>query len=99
MPYYVKIARFMPRVELIQRHNSTVRRLCIQGDNGKVWVCIHIVFICESEIFVCFLSQIYPYLVLNDAHMVKCRREERVLQLISMTNLCLEKDKVGECHV
>ena len=71
MPYYVKIARFMPRVELIQRHNSTVRRLCIQGDNGKI----------------------YPYLVLNDAHMVKCRREERVLQLISMTNLCLEKDK------
>ncbi|KAL5497639.1 hypothetical protein EMCRGX_G014148 [Ephydatia muelleri] len=71
MPYYVKIARFMPRVELIQRHNSAVRRLCIQGDNGKI----------------------YPYLVLNDAHMVKCRREERVLQLISMMNLCLEKDK------
>ncbi|KAL5497642.1 hypothetical protein EMCRGX_G014153 [Ephydatia muelleri] len=71
MPYYVKIARFIPRVELIQRHNSAVRRLCIQGDNGKI----------------------YPYLVLNDAHMVKCRREERVLQLISMMNLCLEKDK------
>eukprot|EP00731_Ephydatia_muelleri_P009310 Em0004g1648a len=39
------------------------------------------------------VPRIYPYLVLNDAHMVKCRREERVLQLISMMNLCLEKDK------
>ena len=36
MPYYVKIARFMPRVEIVQKHNTTVRRLYIQGDNGKV---------------------------------------------------------------
>ena len=36
MPYYVRIARFMPRVEIIQKHNTTVRRLYIQGDNGKV---------------------------------------------------------------
>ena len=36
MPYCVRIARFMPRVEIVQRHNSTVRRLHIQGDNGKV---------------------------------------------------------------
>ena len=36
MPYYVRIARFMPRVEIVQRHHSTVRRLYIQGDNGKV---------------------------------------------------------------
>ena len=35
MPYYVRIARFMPRVEIVQRHHSTVRRLYIQGDNGK----------------------------------------------------------------
>ena len=27
MPYYVRIARFMPRVEIVQKHNSTVRRL------------------------------------------------------------------------
>lgn len=36
MPYYVHIARFMPRVEIVQRQNSTVRRLYIQGHNGKV---------------------------------------------------------------
>ena len=36
MPYCVRIARFMPRVEIVQRHNTTVRRLHIQGDNGKV---------------------------------------------------------------
>jgi len=36
MPYFVRIARFMPRVENVQRHNSTVRRLYIQGHNGKV---------------------------------------------------------------
>ena len=35
MPYYVRIARFMPRVEIVQRYHSTVRRLYIQGDNGK----------------------------------------------------------------
>ena len=38
MPYYVRIARFMPRVEIVQRHHSTVRRLYIQGDNGKVYI-------------------------------------------------------------
>ncbi|XP_019851030.1 PREDICTED: transformation/transcription domain-associated protein [Amphimedon queenslandica] len=37
MPYYVKIARFMPRVEIVQKHNTTVRRLYIQGDNGKIY--------------------------------------------------------------
>lgn len=36
MPYYVRIARFMPRVEIVQKNNTNVRRLCIQGDNGKV---------------------------------------------------------------
>ena len=63
-----------------------------------VCMCVYSMFVLllECELFVCFLSQIYPYLVLNDAHMVKCRREERVLQLISMMNLCLEKDKVGD---
>lgn len=37
MPYYVRVARFMPRVEIIQKYNMTIRRLYIQGDNGKVW--------------------------------------------------------------
>lgn len=36
MPYYVRIARFMPRAEIVQKLNSTVRRLYIQGHNGKV---------------------------------------------------------------
>ena len=36
MPYYVHIARFMPHVEIVQNHSSTVRRLFIRGDNGKV---------------------------------------------------------------
>ena len=62
----------MPRVEIIQKHNSTVRRLYIQGHNGKL----------------------YPYLVLNDSQVARCRSEERVLQLFSMVNLMLEKDKV-----
>ncbi|XP_064401908.1 transformation/transcription domain-associated protein-like isoform X2 [Halichondria panicea] len=71
MPYFVRIARFMPRVEIVQRHNSTVRRLYIQGHNGKI----------------------YPYLVLNDPQGSRCRSEERILQLLSMVNLFLEKDK------
>ncbi len=38
--------------------------------------------------------QIYPYLVLNDPQGSRCRSEERILQLLSMVNLFLEKDKV-----
>lgn len=72
MPYYVRIARFMPRVEIVQRYNSTVRRLYIQGDNGKI----------------------YPYLVLIDSQVAQCRSQERLLQLFSMLNFCLEKEKV-----
>lgn len=34
--YHVKIARFMPRVEIVQKHNSSARRLFIRGTNGKV---------------------------------------------------------------
>jgi len=34
--YYVRIARFMPRVEIIQKHNTAARRLYIRGHNGKV---------------------------------------------------------------
>ncbi|CAI7996002.1 Transformation/transcription domain-associated protein [Geodia barretti] len=71
MPYYVRIARFMPRVEIVQRHHSTVRRLYIQGDNGKI----------------------YPYLVVNDTQVSRCRSEERVLQLLAMINLYLNKNK------
>ena len=40
----------------------------------------------------CF--QIYPYLVVNDACMTESRREERILQLLRLLNLYLEKRKV-----
>ncbi|XP_055874365.1 transformation/transcription domain-associated protein-like isoform X5 [Biomphalaria glabrata] len=33
--YYVRIARFMPRVEIVQKHNTGARRLYIRGQNGK----------------------------------------------------------------
>ncbi len=39
--------------------------------------------------------QIYPYLVLNDNQVNRCRSEERLLQLLSMINLYLTKDKVS----
>ncbi|XP_023247442.1 transformation/transcription domain-associated protein [Copidosoma floridanum] len=35
--YYVKIARFMPRAEVIQRHNAAARRLRIRGHNGRLY--------------------------------------------------------------
>ncbi|XP_060534319.1 transcription-associated protein 1 [Cylas formicarius] len=35
--YFVKIARFMPRVDLVQKHNAVARRLYIRGHNGKVY--------------------------------------------------------------
>uniref|UniRef100_A0A8D0NEM8 Transformation/transcription domain associated protein n=1 Tax=Sus scrofa TaxID=9823 RepID=A0A8D0NEM8_PIG len=35
--YYIKIARFMPRVEIVQKHNTAARRLYIRGHNGKVY--------------------------------------------------------------
>lgn len=34
--YYTRIARFMPRVEIVQKHNCAARRLSIRGHNGKV---------------------------------------------------------------
>ncbi|XP_040565461.1 LOW QUALITY PROTEIN: transformation/transcription domain-associated protein [Lepeophtheirus salmonis] len=33
--YQVCIQRFMPRVEIVQKHNSAARRLYIRGHNGK----------------------------------------------------------------
>ncbi|XP_033220023.1 transformation/transcription domain-associated protein-like [Belonocnema kinseyi] len=35
--YHVKISKFLPRVEIVQRHNSTVHRLRILGDNGLIY--------------------------------------------------------------
>jgi len=54
MPYYVRIARFMPRVEIVQKHNSTVRRLYIQGNNGKVRENAAMLAAVGSEGCVCF---------------------------------------------
>lgn len=39
--------------------------------------------------------QVYPYLVVNDMQVSRCRSEERVLQLLAMLNLCLDKNKVS----
>ncbi len=41
------------------------------------------------------LFQIYPYLVLNDNQVARCRSEERVLQLLNLVNLSLFKDKAS----
>ncbi|XKL66766.1 hypothetical protein PGB90_010186 [Kerria lacca] len=35
--YYVRIARFMPRVEIVEKHNMATRRLYIRGHNGKIY--------------------------------------------------------------
>ncbi|CAH0749160.1 unnamed protein product [Diatraea saccharalis] len=35
--YHVRIARFMPRVEIVQKHNTSARRLYIRGHNGKIY--------------------------------------------------------------
>lgn len=36
--YHIRIARFMPRVDIVQKHNTAARRLHIRGTNGKVSV-------------------------------------------------------------
>ena len=33
----VCIQRFMPRVEIVQKHNAAARRLYIRGHNGKIY--------------------------------------------------------------
>lgn len=35
--YYVRIARFMPRVDVVHKHNTAARRLYIRGHNGRVY--------------------------------------------------------------
>lgn len=35
--YYVRIARFMPRVDVVHKHNTAARRLYIRGHNGKIY--------------------------------------------------------------
>ena len=31
------VPRFMPRVEIVQKHNTAARRLYIRGHNGKIY--------------------------------------------------------------
>lgn len=31
------VSRFMPRVEIVQKHNTAARRLYIRGHNGKIY--------------------------------------------------------------
>ncbi|XP_050062544.1 transformation/transcription domain-associated protein-like [Aphis gossypii] len=35
--YYVKIARFMPTVQIVEKHNTSARRLVMRGHNGKLY--------------------------------------------------------------
>ena len=35
--YYVRIARFMPRIEIVHKHNTAARRIFIRGHNGKIY--------------------------------------------------------------
>ncbi|XP_033101198.1 transformation/transcription domain-associated protein-like isoform X1 [Anneissia japonica] len=35
--YYIRIARFMPTVQIVQKHNTSARRLYIRGSNGKIY--------------------------------------------------------------
>ena len=35
--YYVRIARFMPKVDMVHKHNTAARRLYIRGHNGKIY--------------------------------------------------------------
>lgn len=35
--YFVRIARFMPKVDIVQKHNTAARRLYIRGHNGKIY--------------------------------------------------------------
>ncbi|XP_035793214.1 transcription-associated protein 1-like isoform X2 [Anopheles albimanus] len=35
--YHIRIARFMPRVDIVHKHNTAARRLYIRGTNGKIY--------------------------------------------------------------
>lgn len=35
--YFIRIERFMPKVEIVNKHNAAARRLYIRGHNGKIY--------------------------------------------------------------
>lgn len=37
IPVSASLSRFMPRVEIVQKHNTAARRLYIRGHNGKIY--------------------------------------------------------------
>lgn len=47
--FYVRIARFMPRVEIVQKHNTAARRLYIRGHNGKIYPYLVVNDACLTE--------------------------------------------------
>ncbi|OQR70315.1 Transformation/transcription domain-associated protein-like [Tropilaelaps mercedesae] len=47
--YYVRIARFMPRVEIVHKHNTAARRLSIRGQNGKLYPYLVVNDACLSD--------------------------------------------------
>lgn len=47
--YYVRIARFMPKVEIVCKHNTAARRLYIRGHNGKIYPYLVVSDSCFSD--------------------------------------------------
>lgn len=49
----------------------------------------------STKFIAIIVMQVYPYLVVNDSSVSESRREERLLQLLRMMNMFLEKQKVN----
>ncbi|KFM75841.1 Transformation/transcription domain-associated protein, partial [Stegodyphus mimosarum] len=47
--YFVRISRFMPRVDIVQKHNTAARRLYIKGHNGKIYPYLVVNDACLSD--------------------------------------------------
>ncbi|KAI1279601.1 Transformation/transcription domain-associated protein [Halotydeus destructor] len=47
--YFVKIARFLPRVDIVNKHNTAARRLYIRGHNGKIYPYLVVSDSCFSD--------------------------------------------------
>ena len=89
--YSIKIARFLPKVEVVDKHGVSARRLFIRGHNGVV----HKLYLnyCH-DCLIEFVVKSYPYLVVGDNSLIESRREERVLQLCRSLNVYMGKRKV-----
>nr|XP_042899044.1 transformation/transcription domain-associated protein isoform X5 [Parasteatoda tepidariorum] len=47
--YFVRISRFMPRVDIVLKHNTAARRLYIKGHNGKIYPFLVVNDACLSD--------------------------------------------------